>query len=69
MHLSLSVSPIYDADGRLIGASKISCDIIAAKRAELALKESEAWVARAERRIAACVALERYGADARDGGA
>ena len=42
VHLSLSVSPIYDADGQLIGASKISRDITAAKKAEEALRESEA---------------------------
>lgn len=41
LHVSLSVSPIYDADGRLIGASKVSRDISAAKRAEAALKESQ----------------------------
>lgn len=42
LHISLSVSPIYDADGRLIGASKVSRDVTAAKKAEAALKESEA---------------------------
>jgi two-component system sensor kinase FixL len=42
LHISLSVSPIYDADGRLIGASKVSRDITAAKKAEASLKESEA---------------------------
>jgi two-component system, LuxR family, sensor kinase FixL len=42
LHISLSVSPIYDADGRLIGASKVSRDITTAKRAEAALKESDA---------------------------
>jgi two-component system, LuxR family, sensor kinase FixL len=42
LHISLSVSPIYDADGDLIGASKISRDITAAKKAEEALRESEA---------------------------
>lgn len=42
LHTSLSVSPIYDTDGRLIGASKVSRDITAAKNAEMALKRSEA---------------------------
>jgi two-component system, LuxR family, sensor kinase FixL len=42
LHISLSVSPIYDAGGRLIGASKVSRDITTAKKAEAALKESEA---------------------------
>jgi PAS domain S-box-containing protein len=42
LHTSLSVSPIYDPDGRLIGASKVSRDITAAKNAEMALRQSEA---------------------------
>jgi two-component system sensor kinase FixL len=42
LHIFLSVSPIYDSDGRLIGASKVSRDITAAKTAEMALKQSEA---------------------------
>ncbi len=41
LRISLSVSPIYDAGGRLIGASKVSRDITTAKRAEATLKESE----------------------------
>ncbi len=41
LHVSLSVSPIYDADGQLIGASKIARDVTGAKRAEAALKESQ----------------------------
>jgi two-component system, LuxR family, sensor kinase FixL len=41
LHVSLSVSPVYDADGRLIGVSKVSRDITAAKNAETALEESE----------------------------
>jgi two-component system, LuxR family, sensor kinase FixL len=42
LHTSLSVSPIYDTDGQLIGASKVSRDITAARNAEIALKQSEA---------------------------
>jgi two-component system, LuxR family, sensor kinase FixL len=41
LQISLSVSPVYDAAGRLIGASKVSRDITAAKNAEAALKQSE----------------------------
>ena len=41
LHISLSVAPIYDAGGRLIGASKVSRDITEAKRAETTLKKSE----------------------------
>jgi two-component system sensor kinase FixL len=42
VHVSLSVSPIFDADGWLIGASKIARDITAAKEAETALKDAQA---------------------------
>jgi two-component system, LuxR family, sensor kinase FixL len=41
LRVSLSVSPVYDATGRLIAASKVSRDITAAKNAEAALKQSE----------------------------
>jgi two-component system sensor kinase FixL len=41
LDVSLSVSPIYDADGHLIGASKVARDITVAKRTETALKESQ----------------------------
>ncbi|MDB6126833.1 MAG: hypothetical protein JWM35_729 [Verrucomicrobia bacterium] len=40
--VSLMVSPIKDEDGRIIGASKIARDITARRRAELALRASEA---------------------------
>jgi len=39
--ISLSVSPIKDADGRIIGASKIARDITARKRIEEALRACE----------------------------
>jgi PAS domain S-box-containing protein len=42
LHISLSVSPIYDGDGRLIGTSRVSRDITGAKKAEATLKQSEA---------------------------
>jgi C4-dicarboxylate-specific signal transduction histidine kinase len=41
LHILLSVSPIYDAGGQLLGASKIARDITAAKRADATLKESQ----------------------------
>jgi two-component system CheB/CheR fusion protein len=41
LHVSLSVSPMKDASGRIIGASTIARDISAHKRAEEALKQSE----------------------------
>ncbi|PYJ82757.1 MAG: hypothetical protein DME22_17480, partial [Verrucomicrobia bacterium] len=40
--VSLSISPLQDSTGRIIGASKISRDITERKRAEDALRESEA---------------------------
>jgi two-component system, LuxR family, sensor kinase FixL len=42
VEIALSISPIYDTDGRLIGMSRTSRDITGAKKAERALKESEA---------------------------
>ena len=40
--VSLSVSPIYDGEGRIIGASKVARDITDRKAAEQALRTSEA---------------------------
>ena len=40
--VSLTVSPVWDDSGRLIGASKVARDITAAKRAQVALAEREA---------------------------
>jgi PAS domain S-box-containing protein len=39
--VSITVSPIRDAEGRIIGAFKIGRDITARKRAEMALREKE----------------------------
>lgn len=41
LDISLTVSPITDAQGRIVGASKIARDVTARKRAEEALRESE----------------------------
>jgi len=41
LHVSLSISPIKDANGRVIGASKIARDITERKRSEEALRESQ----------------------------
>ena len=41
--VSLTFSPIRDVDDRIIGASTIARDITEQKRAELALRKSEAW--------------------------
>jgi PAS domain S-box-containing protein len=40
--VSVTVSPLYDADGNMIGASKIVRDVTEQKRMEAALRESEA---------------------------
>jgi len=42
LDLSLTISPVKDAQGRIIGASKIARDISERKRAEAALRASEA---------------------------
>ncbi|HVI11005.1 MAG TPA: PAS domain S-box protein, partial [Candidatus Binatia bacterium] len=41
VHVSLLVSPVRNAEGRIIGASSIAHDISERKRAEAALRESE----------------------------
>ena len=41
LDVSLTISPIRDANGRIIGASKVGRDITDRKRAEIALRESE----------------------------
>jgi len=40
--VSVTISPVYDDDGLVIGASKVARDITAAKASQRALKESEA---------------------------
>ncbi|HET7209414.1 MAG TPA: PAS domain S-box protein [Terriglobales bacterium] len=41
VELSLTISPVRDASGRVIGASKVARDITERKRADRALRESE----------------------------
>ena len=41
VHVSLSESPLRDADGRIIGVSVIARDVSEKRRAEIALRESE----------------------------
>ncbi|MGH6887387.1 MAG: PAS domain-containing protein, partial [Geminicoccales bacterium] len=41
VHVSLTISPIYDHAGRIVGASKIARDITERNRAEAALRDSE----------------------------
>ncbi|HEX4367240.1 MAG TPA: PAS domain S-box protein [Rhodopila sp.] len=40
--VAITVSPVHDGSGRLLGASKVARDITGAKRAEAALREREA---------------------------
>jgi PAS domain S-box-containing protein len=64
LNISLTISPVKDSSGRVIGASKIARDITDRKLAEVALRESEArfrqladsmpqmvWTARPDGRI------------------
>ena len=42
LHISLTISPIREGDGRIVGASKIARDITERKQAELALRHRHA---------------------------
>src|SRR6185436_20103661 len=41
VHVAVTVSPVYDAKGQVIGASKIARDITEARQVRAALDESE----------------------------
>jgi two-component system, cell cycle sensor histidine kinase and response regulator CckA len=49
VEVSITTSPIKDASGRVIGVSSIARDITERKRAEQALRQSQASLARAQR--------------------
>jgi PAS domain S-box-containing protein len=55
--LSLTISPVRDAAGVVVGASKIARDITARKRAEKRLRESEHALREADRRKSEFLAL------------
>jgi PAS domain S-box-containing protein len=61
--VSLTISPVFDAAGRIIGASKIARDITERKRADAALRELnetlEQRVAERGRQLAAALERER----------
>jgi PAS domain S-box-containing protein len=48
IHVSLAISPIKDAAGQIIGASKIARDITDQKRAAEALRQAQAYLAEAQ---------------------
>jgi PAS domain S-box-containing protein len=50
LDISLTVSPIRDAEGRVVGASKIARDVTERKQAEVALREAVAALKEADRR-------------------
>ena len=56
IHISLTISPIRDSSGRIVGISKIARDITERKQAEAALFESERMAASG--RLAASIAHE-----------
>src|SRR5262249_49391036 len=49
--ISLTISPIKDVDGRIIGASKIARDITPRKRIEAALKQAKDALAKAHEEL------------------
>ena len=50
LDISLTVSPVRDASGRIVGASKVAREITERKRTEAALRQSVADLAEADRR-------------------
>ena len=50
LNIALTISPVKDADGRIVGASKVARDISGRKRAEKALREYAEQLKDADRR-------------------
>jgi two-component system sensor kinase FixL len=42
IHVALTISPVWDSNGRLVGASKVARDITVTKRAQIELEDREA---------------------------
>ncbi len=62
LDVSLTVSPIHDASGRVVGASAIARDITSRKRVELALRTSEArWRAIVESAVDGIIVIDARG--------
>jgi PAS domain S-box-containing protein len=59
LHVSLTISPIKDASGKVVGASKIARDINDRKLAEAALKEAQSLAERANTEKARLLESER----------
>ena len=57
--VSVTVSPIKDAQGKIVGASKVARDITNEKRLAESLRENEEFFAKAFWQSPDCVALER----------
>jgi PAS domain S-box-containing protein len=51
LHISLTISPMRDEEGHIIGASKIARDITEKKRAEQSLREAQAELARSHEEL------------------
>src|SRR5262249_5973058 len=67
LDVSLTVSPLRDAAGRIIGASKIARDITQRKRAEEALRQSTEALRRSEAYLAEAQRLSHTGTWVSDG--
>jgi PAS domain S-box-containing protein len=59
LHVSLTISPIKDASGKVVGASKIARDITDRKLAETALKEAQSVAEKANAEKARLLESER----------
>ncbi|PYU09170.1 MAG: diguanylate cyclase, partial [Acidobacteria bacterium] len=65
LHISLTISPVRDAEGTIIGASAIARDISESTRAEQALQQANAvltgWLHELEKRTRETTVLNEMG--------